>query len=71
MKTIFIIIFIAAFIITLLTTGCATEYYQPVKNHFTTVDGKIRGPVKREGFVHWSNGTGKNMPFSNISVIGK
>ncbi len=66
MKKLFLIIISVVFL-----SGCATEYYKPQKNNFTKTDGRIRGPIKREGFVHWSNGTGKNMPFSNISVIGK
>lgn len=56
----------------IMMTGCATEYYQPKgENDFTKVEGKVRGPVKREGFISWSDGTGKNMPLSNISLIGK
>ena len=51
-------------ILIMLLAGCATEYYPPR-------DDEKQGAVKRKGFVPWSDGVGKNMPFSNISVIGK
>jgi hypothetical protein len=74
MKTslILVLVFIAVAVLSFLT-GCATEYYEPKDKKFTTVDGKVRGPVKREGFVPWSGGVGKNLPLANpsFSVIGK
>ncbi len=66
MKTplLIILIFILAAIF-LLLTGCATEYYPPR-------DSEKQGAVKREGFVPWSNGVGKNLPLANpsFSIIG-
>lgn len=66
-----LLLFIAVTI--LFLSGCATEYYPPQNNNFTKLDGKIRGAVKREGFVPWSDGVGKNLPLANpsFSVIGK
>ncbi len=68
MKRFFSFVVLAVFL-----SGCATEYYEPKGENFTKVDGKVRGPVKREGFVPWSNGVGKNLPWANpsFSVIGK
>ena len=54
-------------------TGCRTEYYKPLGDTYTKVDGKIYGAVKREGLAPWSDGDGKviNLPLSNLSVVGK
>ncbi len=74
MKTPFLIItaFIALAVMFLIT-GCRTEYYPPVGGAYTKVDGKIYGPVQREGLAPWSDGNGKviNLPLSNLSVVGK
>lgn len=54
------------FTVSLFLAGCATEYYPPQQ-------GEKQGAVKRDGFVSWSGGVGKNLPLSNpsFSVIGK
>jgi PBP1b-binding outer membrane lipoprotein LpoB len=60
-------------LLTVLLCGCATEYYEPKDSNFTQTEDKIYGPVKREGFISWSNGIGKNLPLANpsFSVIGE
>ena len=67
-----IIVFLAAAIM-LTLTGCRTEYYPPVGDVYTKVDGKIYGAVQREGLAPWSDGDGKviNLPLSSLSVVGK
>ena len=53
---------IAIVVCVVLLTGCMskTEWYENgnVKSH-------------REGFIEFSDGDGKNMPLSHLSVIGK
>ncbi|MFA7186466.1 MAG: hypothetical protein WC082_16305 [Victivallales bacterium] len=60
-------------LILLLLPGCATEYYEPQGENFIKTEDKVYGPVKREGFIPWSDGMGKNLPLSNpsFSVISK
>ncbi|MDD5599636.1 MAG: hypothetical protein PHV82_16950 [Victivallaceae bacterium] len=64
---------LSVFVCLSMLTGCATEYYEPKDGNFTRTEDKIYGPVKREGFLPWSNGIGKNLPLSNpsFSVIGE
>ena len=52
--------------IAIILTGCATEYYPPR-------DNEKLGAIKRDGFIPWSEGLGKNMPLANpsFSVVGK
>jgi len=49
----------------LLLTGCSTvkekEYYE---------NGQVKRDYQREGFIDWSDGAGKNMPLSHLSVNG-
>lgn len=74
MKIKFLMLLLLFITVSMFLAGCATEYYPPQGDKdFTKVDGKIRGPVKREGFTSWSNGIGKNLPLSNpsFSLIGK
>lgn len=50
----------------IVTCSCRTEYYEPKKEAYTKVDGKIYGPVKSKGMLPWS--TGKVL---SLSVVGK
>lgn len=56
-----------AMLCAIVLTGCATEYYEPKDGNFVKTEDKIYGPVKREGFLPWSNGVGKNLPLANPS----
>jgi hypothetical protein len=66
-------IVLAFLMLAVAVTGCRTEYYPPVGEAYTKVDGKIYGAVQREGLAPWSDGDGKviNLPLSNLSVVGK
>ena len=51
--------------IILFMTSCRTT---TAKTYYES--GKIKSEYKSEGFIPWSNGVGKNLPFSNINVKG-
>ena len=58
----YFVIAIVVVVLLLTTSGCATkiEWYE---------NGQMKS--YREGFIEWSDGGDKNLPLSNISVIGK
>lgn len=49
----------------LLIVGCSTKSY---KSYYA--DGQVKEEWEKEGFIDWSAGDNKQMPFSNISVNG-
>ena len=72
MRYIFLVVLaIALVVIMTALVACRTDYYPPNGEAYTKVNDKIYGAVKREGLAPWSEGNGKNMPLSHISVIGK
>lgn len=45
--------------------GCSTKSYESYYEN-----GQVKEKWDKEGFIDWSDGAGKQMPFSNISVNG-